>query len=644
MINLFFSYSHRDEESRDELEVHLSSLKREGIILPWHDRRISAGDDFERSISEHLEAAHIILLLVSPYFLDSDYCHEVEMRRALERHEAGEARVIPVILQPSDWKNSPFGKILATPTGGKPIAKYSNPHDAYLEIVTQIRQVATELSSSVSDAPEGRPALRPVSRAVSGTQVGSIRCNFIIEIENESRATAIARGQVQSDSNKHLIADWHPLLTSSLGLQDKPCLEVRYEFRVGEHTALASILEFCGATNHFVQNLRDRFGRTAVYGRVKILNNSRPGYVVDLQLDHSETVFPLPVAIARLLNPGCLAEHLKTLYPIPGRVFSALVPGSEFQVGDFPAAFTMAEDREPFVFQGGLVYSSSVAEDWEKWDAKYVVESGPRRSANSEWRHDLADHLRNLRHVLSDDPCYYALAIGDAARGVLPIRVGECPYVRGAITCESLYLGALEMAASRGHQDLLDYFGQRFREIETTPYPILGITVLMMSADREVLIQERSMNVGAYAGIRHLAPGAMMERVARHPKPSIIATFLRELDEELFRADRDPETESEEDIGRIIHKPWIADLEGRFTCMGYCVDLLRHSMALLCLFRPGEQWWKRYSHQMSLNWEFKKPAPRTVPWHELVADVRSEPALFTPETCASVFLAGASGV
>lgn len=119
MIRLFFSYSHRDEEYRDELEIHLSMLKREGIISTWHDRRISAGDDFDRTISEHLQNADVILLLVSPYFLASDYCHDVEMRRALERHEAGDARVIPVILHPCDWKNAAFSKLLATPNGWK---------------------------------------------------------------------------------------------------------------------------------------------------------------------------------------------------------------------------------------------------------------------------------------------------------------------------------------------------------------------------------------------------------------------------------------------------------------------------------------------------------------------------------------------
>ena len=91
MASLFFSYSHADEALRDQLEKHLSALKHQGKIETWHDRRILAGQTFSSEIDSHLESADIILLLVSPDFLASDYCYEVEMRHALERHQRGEA-------------------------------------------------------------------------------------------------------------------------------------------------------------------------------------------------------------------------------------------------------------------------------------------------------------------------------------------------------------------------------------------------------------------------------------------------------------------------------------------------------------------------------------------------------------------------
>ncbi len=118
-------------------------MKNEGLIDTWHDRRIAAGDKFDDEISEHLERAEIILLLVSPYFLASRYCYQIEMARALERHDAKEARVIPVILHPCDWKTAPFSKLQAVPRDGAPVSKYPNQHDAFLEISQAIRSVVS---------------------------------------------------------------------------------------------------------------------------------------------------------------------------------------------------------------------------------------------------------------------------------------------------------------------------------------------------------------------------------------------------------------------------------------------------------------------------------------------------------------------
>jgi hypothetical protein len=164
MAKVFFSYSHRDEEYRNELEVHLTMLKRQGIIETWHDRRISAGKDIHGEISQHLETADVILLLVSAYFLASDYCYDVEMARALERHRIGEARVIPIIVHPCDWKNASFGHLRATPSDGKPISKHSNLHDAYLSITEDIRQAVEEISGK-------QPAIAP--RAASPARKAS---------------------------------------------------------------------------------------------------------------------------------------------------------------------------------------------------------------------------------------------------------------------------------------------------------------------------------------------------------------------------------------------------------------------------------------------------------------------------------------
>jgi TIR domain len=155
MAMLVFSYSHNDSELRDELEIHLTALKRQGVIDTWHDRRIGAGKEFNREISENFNEADIILLLISPYFIASDYCYDVEMKRAMERHENGEARVIPVILEPCDWQKLPFGKLTATPTDGKTISKFPNKHDGFLEVTRAIRKAAEELCGPLERKKSG---------------------------------------------------------------------------------------------------------------------------------------------------------------------------------------------------------------------------------------------------------------------------------------------------------------------------------------------------------------------------------------------------------------------------------------------------------------------------------------------------------
>ena len=150
MATLFFSYSHKDEDLRNELEVHLAMLKRDKLIDTWHDRRILAGDDLDTSISAKLESADVILALISPDFLASNYCYDVEMTRALERHRLGECRVIAVILRPCDWKSTPFARVLVTPTDGKPVKKWPDRDEALLDVVQQIRKALPQKSESAA--------------------------------------------------------------------------------------------------------------------------------------------------------------------------------------------------------------------------------------------------------------------------------------------------------------------------------------------------------------------------------------------------------------------------------------------------------------------------------------------------------------
>jgi TIR domain len=65
ILEIFISYAHQDQEFRDELEKHLSNLKRQGIISSWSDSDIAPGTEWRRQVMSHLDTAQIILLLIS---------------------------------------------------------------------------------------------------------------------------------------------------------------------------------------------------------------------------------------------------------------------------------------------------------------------------------------------------------------------------------------------------------------------------------------------------------------------------------------------------------------------------------------------------------------------------------------------------
>jgi internalin A len=144
-VRLFYSYAHKDESLRNELETHLKLLQRQGRIESWHDRDIEAGDEWKRKIDDNLERADIILLLVSADFIASDYCYEKEMTRALERHEKNEARVIPVIVRDVNWRNAPFAKLQALPKDGLAVTKWPDKDSAWRNVSEGIEKVVSQM-------------------------------------------------------------------------------------------------------------------------------------------------------------------------------------------------------------------------------------------------------------------------------------------------------------------------------------------------------------------------------------------------------------------------------------------------------------------------------------------------------------------
>ncbi len=147
-IKLFYCYARKDKRLREELEKHLSLLKRQGFISTWYDQEILAGEEWKQAIGTNLRVADIILLLVSPDFMHSDYCYSIEMQQALERHTRGEICIVPIILRHVDWKEAPFGHLQVLPTEGKPVVSqfWHNRDEAFASVVQGIRKAVEELS------------------------------------------------------------------------------------------------------------------------------------------------------------------------------------------------------------------------------------------------------------------------------------------------------------------------------------------------------------------------------------------------------------------------------------------------------------------------------------------------------------------
>lgn len=154
---IFISYAHGDEDLLEKLQKHLAGLRNASLINEWQDRRILLGTDWAGQIDKHLNSARIILLLISSDFFASNYCSKIEMPRALERCEAGEARVIPIILRPVEWETWPISRLECAPRDARPVTSWTDPNEAFVDVVKGIRKVIQELGEE--DKKRGIPWL-----------------------------------------------------------------------------------------------------------------------------------------------------------------------------------------------------------------------------------------------------------------------------------------------------------------------------------------------------------------------------------------------------------------------------------------------------------------------------------------------------
>ncbi len=146
LVYIFYSYAREDKKLRDRLEKHLSILKCQDLVAQWHNVEIDAQQEWQDGINPYLDRADIILLLLSPDFMASDRSYNIQVKRALERHEIGDARVIPVLLRPVYWQETPFAKLKILPSNARPVVKWRDRDEAFVNVIEELQKVIHELS------------------------------------------------------------------------------------------------------------------------------------------------------------------------------------------------------------------------------------------------------------------------------------------------------------------------------------------------------------------------------------------------------------------------------------------------------------------------------------------------------------------
>lgn len=226
-IKLFYCYAHEDKELREEMDRHLSTLKHLGVIRSWYDGEILPGAAWEKGITDQLNTADLILLLITSYFLSSDYCYSTEMVRALERHKAGEATVIPILLRPVDWEGSPFSILQILPSNAQPVTRWTNRDDAFEDIARGIRRTISKVAEhptarqlNLEQGPLPLPSKITSSEELilKDLEVNKEYERFSVSFTLLSRHKIVFQNETDNSSTVYLYLDGKEIYTNKLGI------------------------------------------------------------------------------------------------------------------------------------------------------------------------------------------------------------------------------------------------------------------------------------------------------------------------------------------------------------------------------------------------------------------------------------------
>lgn len=277
-LRIFCGYAHEDRALFEQLQKAFAVLLRQKQIVVWHYGELLPGAEWESEIERQLDTADIILLLISPSFIASDYCWSKEMQWAITRHSSGEARVLPILLKPtSGWKSTPLGKLQALPTGAKPITNWDKRDDALADVVNGLQRVIQDMQFEESyDVRE----YRLISRAIISNLVDLQEVQTMAISQAEQWMDTILQAQVgklQQTVKDPLRIQWtltdhHQVCDISIDLSTPlmphPCCEVFCRYVPAAHIILSSkhlallskLVEACQLPYHVLEwTLSDSF-------------------------------------------------------------------------------------------------------------------------------------------------------------------------------------------------------------------------------------------------------------------------------------------------------------------------------------------------------------------------------------------------
>ena len=302
-INVFILYATADEALKNELENHLSLLQHHGYIDVWHEGQIDPGAERTKVISECIEKAHIILLLISANFLAPD-CYskyEPELRMAYARQQRGEVKIIPVILRHCIWQLDMLASLNPLPQGGHPVRSkhWETPDLAFQNIVLALQQTAKDLMQAAQrvqqDAPPAPPTKSPLE-----TPVDEAPRSLVNEPSSDPDSAA-----------EQLINDLFELLTQA----DRASTEARIVDLMHP-----SLLRNGALEPTFRKNKLDRAcERLSLYNRpVQILARKPTGRTRLGALNNKEEGEEVSYTVTRNEDLGGLPGHVRIFFPKQG--------------------------------------------------------------------------------------------------------------------------------------------------------------------------------------------------------------------------------------------------------------------------------------------------------------------------------------